>query len=392
MSAPKNYTYPQTTKPLKEMSSDSSVETTPYPPRAVPYNNAIRAKVKVLSILPSKLKFPFTENSTLSKDGYKEKRQQLLVNHTSDADSNNVDSEHYQVDHRYHPTPTESENLISCLLNPIDSDHSEFVNSAHKSIDVSVIPCSSEHEAVHTSVNPQSSENEAVNISVGPLSSEDEAVSGAFESDSWCNPNDSEYSSTCCETSDVEVSIGEIERFVVDTVIEKFKEQRQCSQFAVLILLTKDESQNIHNTPFFPDKPEMTNREEVFMPEVHEFGNYIVARPNKLSDINIIHSEITLLKHLDDLWTGFKHIHDEEPAVLLLFSWIIPCTDCTHHIICHANERKPVKTIVVYVWKPQSCSQDTVTKTHQRFEENQILILKVVCPYYVPNRKLMRLA
>ena len=103
-------------------------------------------------------------------------------------------------------------------------------------------------------------------------------------------------------------------------------------QFAVAVLLpdTKwlnflyDPSQNGDGEtpvidPNYPRSP----------PDAATYSNYLAARPDRGEN-----SETQILDRLDDLYNAYRaNNNNQRPQALLLYSWIVPCMDCTDYIV-----------------------------------------------------------
>ena len=44
-------------------------------------------------------------------------------------------------------------------------------------------------------------------------------------------------------------------------------------------------------------------------------------------------AEAIILQNFDALWKAYIRIHGVQPASVFLYSWLMPCTDCTNMIL-----------------------------------------------------------
>ena len=114
--------------------------------------------------------------------------------------------------------------------------------------------------------------------------------------------------------------------FITSRVIPKFEKIRVLGfyQFAVLILVPlNEELQDVKFTPPLPNAPSDNQLWPVNIPQFPQ--NYIAACPK-----HGVHSEVRILEHFKQLWNRIKHT---PPSQIILYSWIMPCEDCTQKII-----------------------------------------------------------
>ncbi len=119
--------------------------------------------------------------------------------------------------------------------------------------------------------------------------------------------------------------------FVQTTIIPNFNEQRiRGDQFAVLILLDCD-LKDITSTILSPQYP-MVDRKYPYYPHPQKQNNYLVARPD-MQWYGTTHAEVMLIDNFDSLWRAYLWSHSgREPQHILLYSWIMPCKNCTKRI------------------------------------------------------------
>ena len=64
-------------------------------------------------------------------------------------------------------------------------------------------------------------------------------------------------------------------------------------------------------------------------PDPATYSNYLAARPDRGE-----HSETQILDRLGDLYNAYRaNNNNQRPQALLLYSWIVPCIDCTDDIV-----------------------------------------------------------
>ena len=62
--------------------------------------------------------------------------------------------------------------------------------------------------------------------------------------------------------------------------------------------------------------------------------NYVAARPENVPQLSdAIHAEDHLLGELRRLWNNYRNHFRQTPTFMLLYSWIMPCPDCTNLIL-----------------------------------------------------------
>ena len=127
----------------------------------------------------------------------------------------------------------------------------------------------------------------------------------------------------------------------IQNVIELFNGQRlKKDQFAVLIFTAESTWSRIqapsHTT-------HLVDKTYSYFPR-YNLKNYLVARPDKGH-----HCEKILLDQEYQLWNGYKEDHRTGPKCIILYSWLLPCSDCTSEILTyHTDIRPTVKLIVVF--------------------------------------------
>ena len=170
-----------------------------------------------------------------------------------------------------------------------------------------------------------------------------------------------------------------LHKFVTEIVIPSAEEQRNKWQFATMMLLTAKEMKEFA----FCYKPSQSGGQpilyesETFSPESKMFNNFIIARPKD----NIKHAEAVILDNFDQLWVAYKtKNYNQTPASIILYSWIMPCNDCTEAIIKKLSTLGiPVTIVYTIPWTKES--DQIQEKSRNRLKENQITVDRVNCPY-----------
>ena len=134
--------------------------------------------------------------------------------------------------------------------------------------------------------------------------------------------------------------------FVVQKIIPYFNDQRLSAyQFAVVVLLSENDFDNIFQTSFIPSdfwgRP-ILNKNVPSMPQdLTKYGNYVVARPSS----NSCHSEEEIFGQYSvidtpfyDLWRAYVECNGTSPKCILIYSWNLPCSRCTEAIIRSLRE------------------------------------------------------
>ena len=125
------------------------------------------------------------------------------------------------------------------------------------------------------------------------------------------------------------------------------------------------------------EKPVINPNNPLSPPDERTYNNYLAARPDRG-----VHSEIQILDRLDDLYNAYRASHNNQaPKALLLYSWIVPCVDCTDEIV-NVFTRAPFNTIttkvVAYTTNGSgSCSDCDVNYTENQLIRNGIDFTKV---------------
>lgn len=188
-----------------------------------------------------------------------------------------------------------------------------------------------------------------------------------------------------------------VKSYISDIVIPYFMDQRAGFQFAVVVLLSETDFQNLNKVKLIPSgvdgKPQIDNSQRT-MPPSAEYCNYIVARPT-ISER--VHSEKEIFgKHedsknsrFDELWNAYCLHHPLQPKYILIYSWNLPCEDCSNWII-RSLKKSPYECATVFIahtseWRDESASQRQ--KNKEKLRDHGIIVEEVqyqihICKQY----------
>ena len=124
----------------------------------------------------------------------------------------------------------------------------------------------------------------------------------------------------------------------IQNMIDRFYHQREAgrAQFGFLVLGNPDESILTMNA--IPNdghgNPIVDNTQPLSPANPSLYVNYVAARPETVPQLeDAIHAEDHLLGELRRLWNNYRNYFRQTPAFMLLYSWIMPCPDCTNLIL-----------------------------------------------------------
>ena len=188
--------------------------------------------------------------------------------------------------------------------------------------------------------------------------------------------------------------------YIINNLIPSFMDQRAGNQFAVVLLLSETDYQNINEVKLSPSdingRPKIDNSLRSLPQSTQLYCNYIVARP---TIPEAIHSEQEIFaigstdhsnnSRFNELWDAYCRQHNWiPPEYILIYSWNLPCKNCTDLII-RSLLRSPYNratVIVVYTceWKEEDIPQRQHSR--ERMLSQGIVVEKV--PYHTFVRKL----
>ena len=137
---------------------------------------------------------------------------------------------------------------------------------------------------------------------------------------------------------------------------EKFSDRRR-SQFAFICLISQDKG-----SKSYKDIPKWRNGRKV-------------------------HAEVLLLDKLDEQYEAFC-LEYGKPKVLIVYSWIVPCTNCTDRIICKLESARFAEIperVVGYTTKGKSVPGCNEATTIEAFAATNIQLFP--CTYHAKKLK-----
>ena len=150
---------------------------------------------------------------------------------------------------------------------------------------------------------------------------------------------------------------NDIRNFIYNR-IPQLQDQAAPDQFAVLILLSQNEVNNLGRFRFDPvgsDGLPIVNNDMPYSPQLPR--NYIVSRPNTINRGTpqrvTQHAEEIALRQLPDMWNRFVNEREEQPAMVVLFTRLYPCTPNTGRTGRRSNTRNCAETIRNVLYRQQ---------------------------------------
>ena len=187
----------------------------------------------------------------------------------------------------------------------------------------------------------------------------------------------------------------QLHNFVVQKIIPYFNDQRLTAyQFAVVVLLSESDFDNICQTNFTPSdiwgRPILNKAFSVMPQDLKKYGNYVVARPSS----NNCHSEEEIFGKYSvidtpfyHLWSAYVERNGAYPKCILIYSWNLPCSRCTEAII-RSLGKKPYNGVSVIVahtifWmRSESDSQHKMNQ--EKLISKNITVEQVQYPVHLP--------
>ena len=181
-------------------------------------------------------------------------------------------------------------------------------------------------------------------------------------------------------------------RFIIDIIVPFFEKQRKnANQFAVVVLLSEDDIDNICGTIFVPSnggQPTLNNSHPSMPHSASHYGNYIVARPNSSwhSEEEIFGKCFSINSHFCELWTAYMRRNHSPPKCVLLYTWNLPCSQCTDVIIKSLNDSMYRRTSVIVAystyWQGELGAQYIENK--EKLKKENIAVEEVQYPIFIP--------
>ena len=177
--------------------------------------------------------------------------------------------------------------------------------------------------------------------------------------------------------------------FITATIIPSFEKQHLTRyQFAVLVLLSEKDFNNICDTTFVPSyggQP-LLDKYHPSMPK--NAINYIAARPSSdgcHSEEEIFGKYSSINSPFSQLWSAYVRHNGSPPKCVLLYSWQLPCTQCTGIIIRSLNDDTYSCTSVIVAhtifWRSES--EDEHRKNTEKLKKESITVVQVQYPEYL---------
>ena len=168
--------------------------------------------------------------------------------------------------------------------------------------------------------------------------------------------------------------------FITKVVIPSTEDQRNKWQFATLMLLTAKETKKFCYEPSQNGGQPKLYENETFSPKSGEFNNYIIARPQN-GENNTKHAEEVILENFVELLGAYKNQNSNQiPASIILYSWIMPCKDCTDAIIEKLlSHGIPITIVYTISWEKES--KEIQAKSRKSLKKKGVSVVYVKCPY-----------
>ena len=189
------------------------------------------------------------------------------------------------------------------------------------------------------------------------------------------------------------LSIDTISHYIADVVIPRFVDHRNGYQFAVVILLSENDCRNIYKVKFIPCDHQgnpLVDASQCTMPPCIQYCNYIVARPTLRAPMHC-HSEVEIFgdrsntSRFDLLWNAYVKHHLAAPDYILMYSWNLPCSNCTDTIIQSLRNAKykSAKVIVAHTikWRGEPSSQHDLSE--EKLVRESIIVQEVKYPHRI---------
>ena len=182
--------------------------------------------------------------------------------------------------------------------------------------------------------------------------------------------------------------------FIVQKIIPYFIDQRLTAyQFAVVVLLSEDDFNNICRIRFSPSsfrgKPILDKTFSIMPQDLTKYRNYVIARP----DGNDCHSEEEIFGQysvtgspFSHLWRSYVEHAGAYPKCVLIYSWNLPCSRCTDVIIRSLREEPYNRASVIVAhtifWRSETESQHEMNTEKLKCEN--ITVKQIPYPIQLP--------
>ena len=177
------------------------------------------------------------------------------------------------------------------------------------------------------------------------------------------------------------------DKFIINKVISVFHRQRQeRDQFAVLIFTEESELSRMRKTQFQPCDPRawcntpLVNNTYPYFPRSN-LGNYLVARPDEGR-----HCEKIFFRQIHLLQNAYRGVYPRGPNCIILYSWLLPCSDCTSEILRYYLNILPPRPKMVVAYT--ICWCEVIEAVNQRnieqMEQAGIIVRNIKYPHRLP--------
>lgn len=168
----------------------------------------------------------------------------------------------------------------------------------------------------------------------------------------------------------------------IGSLIHFFYRQRvpNRSQFGVIYMANVN---NLNQFPlyFIPQTPNghpiINNTNLYSPPNANNFNNYVAARPMEVGQ-TMVHAERTLLSQLDALWDSYVRFYGFAPNIIVLYSWIMPCPNCTNMIVQYLTQPRYANVeyrVVAYTAEGTSAQANLPYMTPEGNRRSRALLL-----------------
>ena len=176
------------------------------------------------------------------------------------------------------------------------------------------------------------------------------------------NPSDNKMASPIPLFSPEEEEKKSVSNFhiLVQNIVQMFARQRQGGyEFGVLFLSSEEHFETHPYVEFSTaTSQEPTDKNLPTFPPDWNICNYVIARPDQRGR-DTIHTEEQLMDKLDLLMSRYKSSGLPPCKSIVLYTWLLPCSQCTQRIIAtlvsHILEER-YKVILIYTSKMRDVS------------------------------------
>ena len=182
-----------------------------------------------------------------------------------------------------------------------------------------------------------------------------------------------------------QASAGQLQTLVEDYFVPDFQHGglvlQGHTQFAIVAFLPDTQWMKFLYAPSKNSdgqKPIIDPDSSFSPPDKYEawYYNYLAARPN-----NGVHSEIQILERLDNLYNQYKDKHGSPPKAMLLYSWIVPCIDCTDNLVAKLTSEPyksiPTKIVAYTTLGTTTKCKCNVNYTIKQFENTGVNVVRI---------------